>query len=38
MAGGRAILEHQIETNQYGRQGKALTNFERTLPPPQSDL
>src|SRR5207244_1468947 len=34
----RAILEHQIETNLYGRQGKALTNFERTLPPPQSDL
>jgi Uncharacterized conserved protein len=34
----RAILEHQIETDRYGRQGKALTNFERTLPPPDSDL
>lgn len=34
----RSILEHQIDTDLYGRQGKALTNFERTLPPPQSDL
>lgn len=34
----RAILEHQIETGLYHRQGKAVTNFERTLPPPQSDL
>lgn len=34
----RAILEHQIETNLYGRQGKALTNFDRALPPLQSDL
>ena len=34
----RAILEHQIETNLFGRQGKALTNFSRTLPPPDSDL
>lgn len=34
----RAVLEHQIETNLYGRQGKTLTNFERVLPPPQSDL
>ncbi|HLK60763.1 MAG TPA: PDDEXK nuclease domain-containing protein [Chthonomonadaceae bacterium] len=34
----RSVLEHQIETKLYGRQGKALTNFERTLPPPQSDL
>lgn len=34
----RAILEHQIETNLHGRQGQALTNFTRTLPPPQSDL
>jgi len=23
----RAVLEYQIETNLYGRQGKALTNF-----------
>jgi predicted nuclease of restriction endonuclease-like (RecB) superfamily len=34
----RAVLEHQIETGLYARQGKALTNFERTLPSPQSDL
>ena len=34
----RAVLEHQIETNLYGRQGKTLTNFDRALPPPQSDL
>lgn len=34
----RPILEHQIETDLYGRQGKALTNFARTLPPPTSDL
>jgi predicted nuclease of restriction endonuclease-like (RecB) superfamily len=30
----RAVLVHQIETG----QGKAVTNFRRTLPPPQSDL
>lgn len=34
----RAILEHQINSDLYGRQGKALTNFPHTLPPPQSDL
>ncbi len=34
----RAILEHQIETRLHERQGKAVTNFERTLPPAQSDL
>ena len=34
----RAVLEHQIETKLYERQGKAITNFERTLPAPQSDL
>jgi predicted nuclease of restriction endonuclease-like (RecB) superfamily len=28
----------QIESGLYGRQGKALTNFQATLPPPQSDL
>jgi len=32
------VLEHQIETNAYGRKGKAITNFEKTLPAPQSDL
>ncbi|NJK61870.1 MAG: DUF1016 domain-containing protein [Synechococcaceae cyanobacterium SM2_3_1] len=34
----RAVLEHQIETKLYQRQGKAITNFEVTLPKPQSDL
>ena len=34
----RAVLEYQIETNLYGRQGKAVTNFNLTLPAPQSDL
>lgn len=34
----RAVLEHQIETDAYRRKGKAVTNFERALPGPQSDL
>ncbi|MDD4934074.1 MAG: PDDEXK nuclease domain-containing protein, partial [Methylacidiphilaceae bacterium] len=34
----RNILVMQIETDLYHRQGKAVTNFERTLPPAQSDL
>jgi predicted nuclease of restriction endonuclease-like (RecB) superfamily len=34
----RAVLVHQIETGLYARQGQAQTNFERTLPAPQSDL
>lgn len=36
----RAILEHQIETDLYQRQVTAakVANFDRTLPPPQSDL
>jgi predicted nuclease of restriction endonuclease-like (RecB) superfamily len=34
----RAVLVHQIESGLYERQGRALTNFERTLPAPQSDL
>ena len=34
----RAVLVHQIESNLHARQGKALTNFARTLPAPQSDL
>jgi predicted nuclease of restriction endonuclease-like (RecB) superfamily len=34
----RNVLTHQIETKLYERQGKALTNFSRTLPPLQSDL
>ena len=34
----RAVLEYQIETDLYNRQGKAVTNFNLTLPTPQSDL
>lgn len=34
----RAVLTVQIETNLFGRQGKAVTNFANTLPLPQSDL
>jgi len=34
----RNILVHQIESRLYQRQGKAVTNFERALPSPQSDL
>lgn len=34
----RDVLVWQIESNLFGRQGKAVTNFERTLPKPQSDL
>jgi predicted nuclease of restriction endonuclease-like (RecB) superfamily len=34
----RDVLIHQIESGLYKRQGKALTNFTRTLPAPQSEL
>ena len=34
----RNVLALQIDSNLYQRQGKAITNFERTLPPEQSDL
>jgi predicted nuclease of restriction endonuclease-like (RecB) superfamily len=34
----RTVLQVQIESNLYGRQGKAVTNFTATLPPPHSDL
>lgn len=34
----RTVLVMQIESELYQRQGKAVTNFEKTLPPPQSDL
>jgi predicted nuclease of restriction endonuclease-like (RecB) superfamily len=34
----RNVLVHQIESGLYQRQGKALTNFDRTLPEPQSEL
>jgi len=34
----RNVLAHQIDTGLFRRKGKALTNFARTLPAPQSDL
>jgi predicted nuclease of restriction endonuclease-like (RecB) superfamily len=34
----RNILVHQIEAQRRNRQGKAVANFDRTLPSPQSDL
>ena len=34
----RAVLVHQIESGAYARQGKALSNFPKTLPAAQSDL
>jgi predicted nuclease of restriction endonuclease-like (RecB) superfamily len=34
----RNVLVFQIESSLYRRQGKAITNFQATLPKPQSDL
>jgi predicted nuclease of restriction endonuclease-like (RecB) superfamily len=34
----RAVLEHQIESRLIDRIGAAVTNFDRALPKPQSDL
>lgn len=34
----RSMLDHWIESDLYSRQGKAVTNFNQTLPSPQSDL
>ncbi len=34
----RDILAMQIDTGFHKRKGKAITNFDRTLAPPQSDL
>lgn len=34
----RTVLEHQIDSGLYDRQGKAITNFQLKLPEPQSDL
>jgi predicted nuclease of restriction endonuclease-like (RecB) superfamily len=34
----RAMLAHQIESGLHRRQGKAISNFGRALPRPQSDL
>jgi predicted nuclease of restriction endonuclease-like (RecB) superfamily len=37
-AWSRRVLIHQIESGLFFRQGKAVTNFDRTLPALQSDL
>jgi predicted nuclease of restriction endonuclease-like (RecB) superfamily len=34
----RAVLTVQIESRLHERSGRAITNFDRTLPPSQSDL
>ncbi len=34
----RNVLVHQIESGLFQRQGRALVNFDRTLPAPQSEL
>jgi predicted nuclease of restriction endonuclease-like (RecB) superfamily len=34
----RNVLEHQIDSDLFARQGSALTNFSRTLPAEQSEL
>ncbi len=34
----RNVLVHHIERGTFNRQGKAITNFRKNLPPPQSDL
>jgi predicted nuclease of restriction endonuclease-like (RecB) superfamily len=32
------VLVLQIESRLHEREGKALTNFQRELPPPESDM
>lgn len=34
----RSVLNHQIESGLHNREGKAISNFSKTLPAPQSDL
>jgi predicted nuclease of restriction endonuclease-like (RecB) superfamily len=34
----RSVLETWIESDLFGRQGKAITNFKEKLPAPQSDV
>jgi predicted nuclease of restriction endonuclease-like (RecB) superfamily len=34
----RNVLVHQIESDLHQRKGQAVTNFQRTLPAPQSEL
>jgi hypothetical protein len=36
--GQRKLLEHHVATGRYEREGRALTNFSRTLPAPESVL
>lgn len=38
MARSRNVLTHQIESKLWEREGKAIANFQTTLPTPQSDL
>ena len=33
----RNVLVHQIESDLYNRQGRAMTNFEKTLPAPNQN-
>jgi predicted nuclease of restriction endonuclease-like (RecB) superfamily len=34
----RSVMLYQIDSKLYERQGKSITNFEQTLPQPQSEL
>ena len=34
----RSVLVHQMQSGLWQREGKAISNFEQTLPVPQSDL
>lgn len=34
----RSVLTHHLESKLYLREGKAITNFQTTLPEPESDL
>ncbi len=34
----RAVLDHLIDSGLFEWQGKSLSNFQQTLPAPQSDL
>jgi len=34
----RKLLEHHIATRRHEREGRALTNFDKTLPAPESEL
>lgn len=34
----RTVLESWVESDLYGRKGRAITNFKQTLPPVQSDM